>query len=741
MTRTSPPQVAFSSGELTPLLHRRFDYQRYQTGARTSRGFLPMAEGGLTRAPGTWYRGRTHADAVARLVPFQFAANDAVVLEFTHLRMRVWRYGALVMAGASPYELATPYSAADLPNLRWVQSADVMYMVDGAHPMQRLARYALDNWTIGTQPFDKGPFRVANLTKTHTVQASAGTGVITLTASSALFTAAHVGTLMRLKATDFTAVAAWRANTERPEGSRSRYDGKIYQLMANNREDNNIEDIPPTHEEGDYVMNSGIVWRFLSNDTGIVRITAVTSPTTATATVIQTVPLDCVNAPTYRWSEGAWSSIYGYPSTIELYDQRLAAAATNSEPRTVWFSAVGDFADFLDGTEADEAFAYTVAGSGSINRVLNILSGRAGLHIFALGEEFSARSETRAQVIGPTTAVFGRDSAIGSSPARPIAPAGDPIFISRDRRRVHVVSYSLDADANRASPISRPSGHLGGDGFEEIVWQGVPLSMAWLRTGTGGLVSMLYDPTEEILGWAPHGTAGGVVESLCVTPAADGSLDVVTMVVRRTIGGVTVRMVEEQAMPFGALSTELDPSEACHLYAAARIVPGAPTAAFSVPHLAGQTVSAWTSEGNVDDLAVAGDGTVTLPWPVSWAVIGLHDTTHMAETLDITAQSADGNTMGRNKRLQDRAGIGLHATAQLRAQTVEYTLGQPPKVNPPANLIQRPVGARGADLFSGIAPLGPASGQAVELAYRFTPVGGAPATLTAVVPFVQEAGR
>lgn len=91
MTRTSPPQVAFSSGELDPLLQRRFDYQRFQTGLAKCRGFLPLPQGAFTRAPGTIHRGATRGNAAGILVPFEFAENDALVLEFTPLKMRVSR--------------------------------------------------------------------------------------------------------------------------------------------------------------------------------------------------------------------------------------------------------------------------------------------------------------------------------------------------------------------------------------------------------------------------------------------------------------------------------------------------------------------------------------------------------------------------------------------------------------------------------------------------------------------------
>ncbi|MGB1390665.1 MAG: hypothetical protein ACPG61_17465, partial [Paracoccaceae bacterium] len=90
-----------------------------------------MRQGGVTRMPGTIYRGATKNNQKTRLVTFQFSENDAVTLEFSDGVMRVRRYGALVMDGPSPYELVTPFLEADLDSLQWVQSADVIYLVDG----------------------------------------------------------------------------------------------------------------------------------------------------------------------------------------------------------------------------------------------------------------------------------------------------------------------------------------------------------------------------------------------------------------------------------------------------------------------------------------------------------------------------------------------------------------------------------------------------------------------------------
>lgn len=738
MTRTSPPQVAFSSGEIDPLLHRRFDYQRFQTGLAKCRGFLPLAQGGFTRAPGSLYAGNTRGNAQGVLLPFVFAVNDAVTLEFTDLRMRVWRYGQLVMSGMAPYELVTPYSLASLANLQWVQSADVIYLADGLRPIQVLSRFALDNWTIADFLPTTGPFRVQNLDQARTVQASAASGTITLTASPALFAANHIGSLMELKPTNNIAVALWTSNEGLSVGALRRYGRNVYQLTAGTNAGQN----PPIHEEGEAAVDNSTRWLFLSDDTGVVRITAVASGVSATATVLKRLPNAVVSSPTYRWSEGAWSARYGYPAALEIYDQRMAAAATPIEPRTVWFSTAGDFGDFTPGVEADSAFAYTIAGDNTVNRILNLRRGNTGLHIFALGEEYSTRSESNAQVIGPTSAVFSSNSAIGSHTARAISPDGNPIFISRDRRRLIMMNYSFEADANRPVILSRASQHLGTDPFEQVVWQSSPEPMAWVRRASGDLAVMAFDAAEEVLGWATVPIAGGIVESLAITPNATGTADQLTMIVRRTVNGETVRFVETLASVYGLLDGTQDISEACHFYAAAELSPSEPTATLNVPHLVGQTVYAWTDNGEFGPLTVAVGGDVTLPAAVGHAFVGLFDATHFAETLDIQAAAADGNTMGRQKRLHAKFGVGLHNTAQGFIQVVERNFAQAEILGDRRTLVPRQVAATlSAQAYSGVAQIPEPSGFAGELALRFYPYSGAPMTVTAIVPIVQEAGR
>lgn len=739
MTRSSPAQVAFSSGEISPLLRTRFDYQRFQTGLAACRGFIPLMQGGVTRAPGTLWCGQTRGNAKARLIPFEFAANDSLILEFTANRMRVWRYGLLIGAG-SPYELVTPYGEDSLDRLQWVQSADVIYLADGINPVQRLARFALNNWTIGPAAFKAGPFRVQNLTKSQKIQASAGTGTITLTTNWDFFEASHVGSLMQLKAEDYSDIPLWTGNTNPISiGQLMRYDGNIYELVAGDETGVN----PPQHSEGveQVSINPLVRWRFVSNGEGVVRITGVSSAMVATAQVVRALPQSVVTASTYRWAEGAWSDRYGYPAVLELYEQRLVAASTPNDPRTLWFSAVGDYQDFEPGTDTDSAFAYAISGGSSVNRVLWLKSGRDGLHIGALGEEYSSIQPNRGEPLSAMNIAFRFGSSYGSREhIRPIAPDGMPMFISKDGARLIEISFSFEKDANIAGVLSRPADHIGAEGFAEVVWVNTPQRQAWIRTDAGNLVVMSYDPSEEVLGWAWCPIAGGQVESLAVTRDVEGARDVLTMVVRRDLGHVVQRYVEEQAITFGSLPGLPPIKDAVHLCCARRFTRETPWPIFPVPHLAKREVYAWTDQGQFGPLLVPESGDLTLPVPVNAAVIGFLDETHHIRTLPLIPQTPNGSGLHRRKRLSPPIGIGLHQSAAAKVAVIESDFGQAERAWPAQNVVPRAVAAELTAAFTGVARAPLTSGYADELAFEVHAVGAAPLTITALVPNISEAG-
>jgi hypothetical protein len=112
------------------------------------------------------------------------------------------------------------------------------------------------------------------------------TGAITLTASSAIFLAGHVGGSMMVEAKDFSSVKAWEPQMDGVTvGMKVRSDGKVYQATAVTSQNRNGQ-IQPTHTKGEEwdgqggkdVNNFGpfgTKWLYLHDRFGVGTITAI----------------------------------------------------------------------------------------------------------------------------------------------------------------------------------------------------------------------------------------------------------------------------------------------------------------------------------------------------------------------------------------------------------------------------------------------------------------------------------
>lgn len=830
MTQTRPVQTAFSSGELDPLLHAREDFQRHQTGMALCRGFVPLRQGGFTRAPGTIFRGFTRDDLPAVRLPFVFAQNDAVELEFTPGKMRVWRYGALVMDGDDPYQIDTPFLADDLPGLNGAQDADVMYLLDGRNPMQQLSRFALDNWTLAPADLTAGPFRVQNLDEAKTIQVVpdpdldsfapwlsgetlavnaqrkaglriyryVGTGetvaeaeggevgtlppthatgtqgyeveegppvlsafwefiyeidptdeLVTLQGTGDLFVADHVGALLLLEPVDWLQIPIWVGNAEVAPGSLIRFDGNVYQIGRADGAESDFSGTtnvptgvnPPVHPSGTVRTDASreTIYRHVSTERGVVRILTVTDANTATAEVVTPVPAPLYDNATYRWSLGAWNTLFGHPAYLTLHEQRMFVAGAPQEPRTITASEQAAYRSFLPSAEATGSFAYDIGGGGSRNAITWLADGRKGIWIGSLGEVRRGHSGGT-DPIGPLTfrpEIASRD---GCAPIQPVLPFGWPIYVTSDQSRLLEVRYDFSQDELRPIELSLPSQHIGNAGFEQIIWQATPEHTGWLRLGDGSVALFVYDPENDVQGWAVLPLAGGFVEHLSVSPAANGASDIVTLLVRRTLKGVVRRCVEEVAVNTRALRGADPIHTANHGFCGAVLSFDAPTDTISVPHLAEETVSAWTDEGGFSDLPVAPNGTVILPLPVTRAVIGLRDPAHRARTLPLRAAARDGDTRGRLRRLTGNLGVQIHRTSGGNVRVVERNDAEVEYVGPPRELLDPAALANPAVASSGTVRLDAQGAWATEVSLEFEPVGLAPMTITAVIPAIDDAG-
>ena len=209
MPRTTLALTSFVSGELGSKLDGRTDFAKYNTGAKTLQNFLVHPQGSATRRVGTQFIAEVKdSTKKTRLIPFEFSTTQTYILEFGNQYMRVYKDKGQVLSSGSPFEISTPYLEAELFDIKFAQSADVLYICHPNHAVRKLSRTGHTAWTLTEIEFTNGPYLVQNSTAT-TITPSATTGTGTLTASASLFASTDVNRLVAIhggyvKITGFT---------------------------------------------------------------------------------------------------------------------------------------------------------------------------------------------------------------------------------------------------------------------------------------------------------------------------------------------------------------------------------------------------------------------------------------------------------------------------------------------------------------------------------------------------------
>lgn len=135
-------QPAFTGGEISAEVANRVDLDKYQFAVLQAYNCLIKPHGPIYRRPGMKYMARTkYNDKACILVPFNGADSTDYLLEIGEKYIRVHKNGLYINI-----EVMTPYTADMLQDLRFVQSADTMFIASGKYPVKQLARYSDTDW-------------------------------------------------------------------------------------------------------------------------------------------------------------------------------------------------------------------------------------------------------------------------------------------------------------------------------------------------------------------------------------------------------------------------------------------------------------------------------------------------------------------------------------------------------------------------------------------------------------------
>lgn len=207
-----------------------------------------------------------------------------------------------------------------------------------------------------------------------------------------------------------------------------------------------------------------------------------------------------------------------YPSCVAFFEERLAWAATNNEPITVWLSKSGDFENMTTGALDDSALKFTINADG-VNRIRWMIPQNF-LFLGTVDAEWRFGGATPSDAITPSSVNAKRQSANGSNNVSAILIGDIIIYVQYHGRKVFQFNYTLETDSYMSSPLTKLARHITEGKIINIAYQQEPDSVVWFVRGDGVLLSMTYYIAEKVVAWSRHIT-DGKYESVAVIHGPD----------------------------------------------------------------------------------------------------------------------------------------------------------------------------------------------------------------------------
>ena len=354
---------------------------------------------------------------------------------------------------AKVFEISTTYTSAQLFDLQFAQSADVMYIVHEAHEPAKLSRTGHTSWTLTDVDFGAtGPYLDANTTTTTLTPASSSTG----------------------SGVDITASAVTGINGG----------------------------------DGFQTTDVGRLIKFNSGE-------AVITGRTSTTVVVCTITKAFANTDaTVAFQLGTFSATTGFPKAVTFFEQRLIYGGTTSFPQTIFASQSGLFDNFdVDDASASDAFIYTIA-SNKVN-VIRSLAPARDLIIFTAGGEFKVSRPT-GEPLKPDNVNITRQTTYGSHTTQSVQIDDAIIFLQKQRQKVRAFEFRFADDAFIAPDLTLLADQVTGTGLVDLDYAQEPDRILFAARDDGQLVGLTYLKDEKILAWHRQ-IIGGKAQSCTVT--------------------------------------------------------------------------------------------------------------------------------------------------------------------------------------------------------------------------------
>lgn len=527
--------------------------------------------GGMTRLNGRWF-------TVANVATNTFELTDQV--DGTDIDGSA--YPAYTSGGtvARVYEISTPYAIADVPKLKYVQSADVMTLTHKSYPIYKLSRTGHTSWTLAEAEFE--PEQAAPTAMSLSV-GSAGSTTFKYKVTAINAETAEES-LAGLNTATLTITAVTQANPAQVS---------VTSHGLTTGDEVYIASVGGMTEINDKrfiidVVNSGA---FTLRGTDSSAYGAYTSGGTARRTFVVTAASNAAPSNTITWTAASGASkymvykqsngLYGligetedtsfvdsnlgadldlsppvarnpfsgpgdYPGTSSFYEQRQVFGGSSNSPDTSEYSQTGNQSNFSisSPSQADDAISATLS-SRQVNEIEHYVPGN-DLIVLTSGSEWRVNSGADS-AFSSATLKQKPQSYWGSSYLRPIVSGNVVLYVPPDRYRVRSLGYSLQSDAYTGSDMTTLANHIFERyGIFDWGFARSPDPIVYHIREDGKLACMTFQPEQEVNGWSTWDTKGKFerVGVLPANPNDSDREDKVYFCVKRRINGRNVRSIE-----------------------------------------------------------------------------------------------------------------------------------------------------------------------------------------------------
>ena len=544
---------AFSGGEISPEMFGRIDDSKYQQGAATMRNFIAKPQGPAENRPGfAFVKEVKDSTKTVRLMSFTFSTVQTMVIEMGEEYFRFHTQGQTLLysdgaawnnsttyfvgaiakynnvnyyaktnhSGSQPpnatnwyalpadmtYEIPSPYTEAELFDIHYVQSADVMTIVHPSHAPRELRRLGATQWELKEINFGSPISSPTIASVVAYIPSSSSTNTDTYEAHEYVVTAIGSNLI-----------------DESAQSSSQSVNNNIFVTGAKNTITWNS--VAGAARYRVYKEQAG-VYGFLGE-------------TTSTSIVDANIAPDFSRTPPVY--DNPFPSSNNFPGAVSYFEQRRVFAGTNNDPQTIYMTKSGTESNMSFGIPIrdDDRIKFRVAAreANTIRHIvpltqLLLLTGSAEWRIASVNSD----------AITPSSISVKPQSYVGANNAQPVIVNNSMVYAAARGGHVRELGYNWQANGFITGDLSLRAPHLFDNlTIVDMALAKAPLPIVWMTSSNGKLLGFTYVPEQQVGAWHQHDT-DGTFES--VASVSEGNDDVVYCVIKRTINGATKKYIE-----------------------------------------------------------------------------------------------------------------------------------------------------------------------------------------------------